>query len=231
MAEQKLDLIQFTARIPAKACTRSAKIVWRKSRNTDLRSGRPYHMPDRLFADAIPEHSTRAADTAKNLPTIDGSRTEPGKQLHVHPIGHRDRANMTALANKIHDGPVVFSLLQVFDSQIGGLVSSQPAGQEKSQQGTVAFAFHSCMVRTLPQRASLLIRQPVSHPHAILLQTLHAPNPRGQIGTEQPAICGLVGQAPHGAQPKIDGGGGQSPGFQVAAIPKHHDPIERQPWL
>src|SRR5271155_3761002 len=110
MAEEKLDLIQFTARIPANACTRSAKIVWRKGRNTDLRSGRPYHLPDRLFADAIPEHSTRTADTAKDLPTIDGSRTEPGKQLHVHPVGHRDRANMTALANKIDDGPMVFSL-------------------------------------------------------------------------------------------------------------------------
>lgn len=91
------------------------------------------------------------ADTAKDLPAIDGSRTEPGMQLHVHPIGHWDRANMTPLANKIDDGPVVFSLLQVFDSQIGGLVSSQPAGQEKSQQGTVAFAFHSRIVGALPQ--------------------------------------------------------------------------------
>ena len=33
------------------------------------------------------------------------------------------------------------------------------------------------------------------------------------------------------AQPKVDGPGSHSPGFQVTAIPKHHDAIERQPWL
>jgi hypothetical protein len=88
---------------------------------------------------------------------------------------------MTALAHKIDDGPMVFSLLHVFHSQIGGLVSPQSAGQEKSQQGTVTLALHSCIVRTLPQTASLFIRQPVSHPHAILLQALHASNPCGQI--------------------------------------------------
>jgi hypothetical protein len=87
MAEQKLDLIQFTARVPAKACTRSAKIVWRKGRNAHLRSGRPYHMPDRLFADAVPEHSTRAADTAKDLPTID-CRICRGIRRLLNP-GHR----------------------------------------------------------------------------------------------------------------------------------------------
>jgi len=79
MTEQKLDLIQFTARIPAKARTRSAEIVWRKARDSDLRSRKPYHMPDRLLTDAIPEYSTRAANTAKDLSTIDRSRTEPGK--------------------------------------------------------------------------------------------------------------------------------------------------------
>ena len=56
-------------------------------------------------------------------------------------------------------------------------------------------------------------------------------NPCGQIGTEQPAICGLVGQPPNGAQPKVDSPRGQSSGFQVTAIPKHHNAIERQPWL
>ena len=49
-----------------------------------------------------------------------------------------------------------FSLLQVFDSQTGGLVSPQSASQEKSQQGTVTFAFHPCLVRALPQRTGLL---------------------------------------------------------------------------
>jgi hypothetical protein len=231
MSKQKLDLIQFTACIPTEPRTGSSQVVGCKGRDTDPGSGRPHHVPYSLLADAIAEHPARTADTPKDLPAMDRSRTEPGKQFHVHPIGHRDRADMTGLAHKIDDGPMVFSLLQVFDSQAGGLMSPQSASQEKSQQGAVTFAFHSCVVRTLPQRASLLIGQPVSHPHAILLQTLHPPNARGQIGTEQPAICGLIGQPPNGTEPKVDGRGGQSPGFQVTAIPKHHNAIERQPWL
>jgi hypothetical protein len=48
---------------------------------------------------------------------------------------------MTALANKIDDGPVFLSLLQVFDTQTGSLVPPQSASQEKSQQGN----HHVCL--------------------------------------------------------------------------------------
>jgi hypothetical protein len=96
-------------------------------------------VPYGLFADAIPEHMAHSADSAKDLPTIDRSRVEPGDELKVYPIGYRDSANMTGLANEIHDGPMFLSLLQVFDSQSRGLVSPQSACQEKCQQGTVTF--------------------------------------------------------------------------------------------
>ena len=148
--KQKLNLIQLAARTPTEPRTGSSQIVRCKGGNADFRSGRPNYVPYGLFADSFPEHATRTADPAKDLTTIDGSRTQPANQLPVDPIRHRDRANMTALANKIHDGPVFLSLLQVFDSEIHGLVSSQSAGQQKSQQGTVTFAFHPCIVRALP---------------------------------------------------------------------------------
>src|SRR6202167_1121358 len=151
MSKQKLDLIQFTAIIPTEPRTGPSQIVRGKGRNTDLRSGRPHYVPYGLFADAIPEDAARTADTAKDLSAIDRGRTEPVKQLYVHPVGHRNGANMTTLANKIDDGPVFLPLLQVFNTQTGILVSPQSASQEKSQQGTITFAFHAGMVRTLPQ--------------------------------------------------------------------------------
>jgi hypothetical protein len=138
---------------------------------------------------------------------------------------------MTGLANEVNDDSMFLSLLQVLHFQIRGLVPSQSASQEKGQQGTVTFALHPCIIRTLPQRTSLFSRQPVSHPHAILLQALHTPNPGSQIGAEQTTICGLIGQPPNRAQPEVDGPGGQPPGFKVTAIPKHHDAIECQPWF
>src|ERR1700758_2059325 len=127
---------------------------------------------------------------------------------------------MTGLANEGHDGPMFLSLLQVLHFQIRGLVPSQSASQEKGQQGTVTFALYSCIIRTLPQRARLFSRQPVSHAHALLLQALRTPNPTSQIGAEQTASCGLVGQPPNRAQPEVDGPGSQPSGFQVTAVTK-----------
>jgi hypothetical protein len=189
MAEQKLDLIQFTACVPAEPSTGSAQIVRCKGRDTDFRSGRPYHMPYCLFADAIPEHATCSADTAKHLPTIDGWWTEPAVQLRIHPVGHRDRANMPAFANKIDDGPMVFSLLQIFDSEIGGLVSPQSARQEKSQQGTVTFPF----IRALSglchnERAcSSLSQFPIRMPFFFRPFTRRIPAARSELSSPQSA--------------------------------------------
>src|SRR6202041_789654 len=52
MSEQKLDLIQFAARIPTEPRTGPSQIVRCKGRNADPRSGRPYYVPYGLFADA-----------------------------------------------------------------------------------------------------------------------------------------------------------------------------------
>jgi hypothetical protein len=124
MAKKKLDLIQFAARIPTEPCAGSSQVVRCKGRDTDCRGGRPYYMPYSLFADALPEHAPRAADPAKDLPAIDGSRMQPAEQLRMYPVRHRDRANVSALADEIDDGPVVFSLLQVLNPQGYGFVSS-----------------------------------------------------------------------------------------------------------
>jgi hypothetical protein len=58
---------------------------------------------------------------------------------------------MTCLANEVHDGPVLLPLLQVFGSQIYGLVTPQSARHQKSQQGSVALSLQLFNVGTLPQ--------------------------------------------------------------------------------
>jgi hypothetical protein len=73
MAEQKLDLIQLTARTPTEPCAGSSQIVRRNGSDTDFRSCRPYHVPYGLLADTIPEHPANTADPAKHFPTIDRS--------------------------------------------------------------------------------------------------------------------------------------------------------------
>jgi hypothetical protein len=113
MAEQKLDLIQFTTRIPTEPRAGSSQIVRCKGRDTDLRSGRPDHVPYGLFADAIPEHSTRTADTAKDLPAIDRSRTEPGKLgLHRRHLTLEQRSAFSLSLNFVVSSSVAGRLIQ-----------------------------------------------------------------------------------------------------------------------
>src|ERR1035438_2021663 len=127
MTEQKLDLIQLTARTPAQPSAGSSQVVRCKRRDTCAPGRRLHYVPYCLFADTVPEHSAHAADPAKDFPSINRSGAEPIDQLQIHPFGHRDSAYMTSLANEVHDGPMVLPLLQVFGSQIRGLVTSQSA--------------------------------------------------------------------------------------------------------
>lgn len=130
MSEQKLNLIQFAARVAAKTCTGATEIVRCEGWHPDLQSRGANHVPDRFFTDPLPQHSSRPADTAEDSSTVDRRRTDPVQQLRVYPVRHRDRANMASFANKVHDGPLILSLLQVFHTQMGGLVAPQTAGQQ-----------------------------------------------------------------------------------------------------
>jgi hypothetical protein len=47
---------------------------------------------------------------------------------------------VTALSDKIDDGPVLFPLLQVGDFQLNGFMPPQATGQQHSQKGAVPFA-------------------------------------------------------------------------------------------
>jgi hypothetical protein len=126
MAKQELDLIQFAASIPTEPGTGSSQIVWCKGQDANFRSGRLHHVPNSLFADAVSENAARSADTPKHLSTIDRGGAEPAQKLRVHPIRHRNRSNMTSLTDKVHDGPMFLSLLQILDSETGSLMASQP---------------------------------------------------------------------------------------------------------
>jgi hypothetical protein len=89
-------------------------------------------VPDGFLTDTIAQHTTCAADTPKDPSAINRSGAEPIQKFDVNPIGHRDCPDMTSFANKIHNGPVFLSLLQILDSETGGLMASQPAREEKS---------------------------------------------------------------------------------------------------
>jgi hypothetical protein len=51
----------------------------------------------------------------------------------------------------------------------------------------------------------LVGREPVAQAHAESAEAFHPANSGGQLGTEQPGIGGLIGNAAYGRQPEVDG--------------------------
>src|SRR4051794_26742297 len=65
--------------------------------------------------------------------------TDPRPPL---PIRYGNGPNMAALANEIDESPVLLSLLQVGKRYVRQLATSEPATEQDSKNGAVAFAFN-----------------------------------------------------------------------------------------
>jgi hypothetical protein len=86
-------------------------------------------MPDDLlghaFAPSSPALLTRLNSFSLLIP-------RSGKPVTKHlsdPVRQRDCPNMAGFADQIHDGPVLFSLLELVEGQINDLMPSEPAEQ------------------------------------------------------------------------------------------------------
>ena len=93
-----------------------------------------------------------------------------------------------------------FSLLQVGEGQLNGFMAPQPASQQHSQKSAVPFALQSLRIGRLPEGFALFDRQPVAQTHSEFLNAFHSPNTGGEIGTEETAIGGFVGEPPNGSK-------------------------------
>jgi hypothetical protein len=65
MAEQKLDLLQFTARNVAQARTRAAEIMWRQLRQAELRCVVFHNVPDHSVSHEIAPGLSSPTNTSK----------------------------------------------------------------------------------------------------------------------------------------------------------------------
>jgi hypothetical protein len=61
-----------------------------------------------------------------------------------------------SLTHQIDDGPVLFSLLEMIQSQSDSFMSSQAAGKQEGEQGSVPFSFQTLTIGCLPERLTLL---------------------------------------------------------------------------
>src|SRR5258707_13222765 len=108
---------------------------------------------------------------------------------------------------------------------------SQPTRQQQRKKCSVPLPLETLAIWRLPERMSLLRRQPVSKANTQFLHTFDAANASREVRTEQAAIGSFVRKPPHSAQAELDSSWSQLPGFQITPVPYDHDPIECQTGL
>ncbi len=81
------------------------------------------------------------------------SRMDPLIQDRLNPFRHGNRSDAAAFADEIDYGPMFFSLLKVFEGQIGQLATSKVATKQGCKNRAISLAFSGLRIGTLPKAA------------------------------------------------------------------------------
>jgi hypothetical protein len=150
------------------------------STQSQLGSVRFDDMPDRLLGDVFAPGFSRATHAPKYLPCRAASQLAPLVNLLLHPVRHRNGADVPSLADQVYDSPMVFAALYVDQIQIFELARRNPqpnrtaniarsrASRKVLRSGSSQRACASSSVSQLPRRtpsflASFTRRMPAAN--------------------------------------------------------------------
>ena len=186
MPQQKLDLLKLTARGVAQPGARAATVMGRQAGYAGARG--LHHVPDHLFGKAIAPDRTPSRDATEDSSFGNRRSRQPAVHRGLDPIGHRDGADVGGFAHQIHNGPMVFALLQAIQPQVGHLGSAQSAADQECKNRPIPPSVEGVDLWGSQKGTALLRGQPVSEPHADLPGSLHAWDARCQIRAEQRGV-------------------------------------------
>ena len=189
------------------------------------------HVPHNVLREAATPHLSSSGDRSKDFALTNPSGSRPLIESGFHPVRNGHRANVATFANQINHGPVALAHLDVVQLQTDQFRPAKATTEQHGQHRIIALGAHRVSLRMLEHFRTLLRAQPIPGPESELLDSLHAANPGGQLGTQQASVGGFVSQATHGCKLLVDGVGGQMSRFQVHAIAHDDDAVEGQPRL
>jgi hypothetical protein len=111
--EQELNLFDLAATGMAQLRAGSPQIVGRDTLQSRLLAAALYHVPDHVLGDRFAPNLAGPAHSSKNLSVCDPGSHRPLVECPLRPFRDRNRANVSALADQIHDGPVLLPLLHI----------------------------------------------------------------------------------------------------------------------
>ncbi len=154
VAEQKLDLVQFTSGIATEAGRGPTKVVRRQVLDGCSLGAVLHDIPHRSFRYAGSPSLACAANAPKYAAFAHACRNEPGIDSALDPIRNGHGPNVSTLADQVDDGPMTLAPLKMSDHKFGCLLPAQPAAQEDPEQRPISLAIESVGVKA-PPRAPL----------------------------------------------------------------------------
>src|SRR6267378_467921 len=127
MAEQELNLLEFTARLMTEPGTRSPEVVWREFSYPQSFRVFLHNVPDHFLCNLRSPNNTFAANASEYLTVHDFRDSQPVVDRLLHPIGHGNRADVPSFPNEVNYGPMVFAALNMVEGQINEFSSTEPA--------------------------------------------------------------------------------------------------------
>ena len=125
MAEKKLDLLQFAARLVAQTGAAATKVMRRQFLNASAPCRCLHDMPDRLGRDPLTPNLTVPVYTTEDQARGNVGSRHPLVNYSFSPRRHRNRTNALPFSDQIRDYPVVFPNLKILSFEPDKLRSPQ----------------------------------------------------------------------------------------------------------
>jgi hypothetical protein len=149
MPQQELNLLQFPTTIVAQLRASSSQVVRRDVLQThSLATGLNY-IPAHILRDALPPHLPRPGHCAEYSSLPDVGRHRPLIERRLDPPRNGNGADVSALADEIHDRPVTLADLDLTQIQSDQLRSAKTTTKQHGQHGIVSLRSHAVTRSTL----------------------------------------------------------------------------------
>jgi hypothetical protein len=149
VAQQELNLLQFTAAIVAEFRAGPPQVVRCNVLQACSRAAGSDHVPDNVLRDAVAPHLSPSGDRSKDFALKNPSGSGPLIESGFHPAWNGNRADVATLADQIHHGPVPLTHLDVIQLQAHKFRPAKTTTKEHGQHCIISLGTHAIATRML----------------------------------------------------------------------------------
>jgi len=117
MSKQELNLLQLPAIAVTQFRTRAPQVVRSNMFQSRTLTAGSDHVPHYILRDSLAPHPARPGHGPKDSSLSYSRRRHPLIESRFDPFGNRNGADVAALANQVHDGPVPLAHLDLMHLQ------------------------------------------------------------------------------------------------------------------